>query len=162
MSLTVSPPLVLPGPSGWSYTLRLPCDSRAPGIARATLRAVLRVHGMGGCAGVAALLASELVTNAFLHSGGPCSMGVEERVSGRLRVSVEDSDACLPPGFHAPRGAPVPTVPDEAESGRGLSLVRAFASDWGGRVLGGAGGKVLWFELDPARDTERPPRHKCR
>ncbi|MEN8650058.1 hypothetical protein ABCR94_05290 [Streptomyces sp. 21So2-11] len=36
---TVSPP--------WTYTLRLPHDPRAPGIARSTLRAVLRTHGVG-------------------------------------------------------------------------------------------------------------------
>ena len=35
---TVTPP--------WAYTLHLPRDPRAPGVARSTLRAVLRVHGM--------------------------------------------------------------------------------------------------------------------
>ncbi|MCX4796037.1 hypothetical protein OG497_18410 [Streptomyces sp. NBC_01242] len=37
-SSTVSPP--------WAYTLQLPQDPRAPGVARATLRTILRVHGM--------------------------------------------------------------------------------------------------------------------
>ena len=59
---TVSPP--------WTYTLQLPQDPRAPGVARVTLRNVLRVHGMPELTEVAELLASELVTNAYLTPRG--------------------------------------------------------------------------------------------
>ncbi|CAM5725948.1 Beta-galactosidase [Streptomyces alboniger] len=61
--LTVSPP--------WAYTLHLPHDPHAPGIARATLRTVLDAHGLSSLAPTAERLASELLTNAHVHTAGP-------------------------------------------------------------------------------------------
>jgi anti-sigma regulatory factor (Ser/Thr protein kinase) len=89
-------------------------------------------------ADVAALLVSELVTNAHEHAGGPAVVDVV--VDGRsLRVAVEDEDPTLP----APRGIDV-----EDERGRGLMLVAALASRWGTALTGR--GKSVWFELDRA------------
>ena len=85
----------------------------------------------------AALLTSELVTNAIRYGG---SRAVLEAMSpgGLLRVSVRDDNPALPVvGLH-------PSL--TAESGRGLQLVNALADDWGVEDVDG-GGKAVWFEL---------------
>ncbi|MFG3528584.1 ATP-binding protein [Streptomyces sp. NPDC047917] len=137
---TVSPP--------WAYTLQLPQDPRAPGVARATLRNVLRVHGMPELTEVAELLASELVTNAYLYSSGPYSLRLRDAGRSRVRMSVWDSDPHIP----APFRWGGPQAPEElAERWRGLYLVTLYAECWGaypmrGGGLPGQGGKLLWAE----------------
>ncbi|MEU0744003.1 ATP-binding protein [Streptomyces sp. NPDC006134] len=139
----------------WGYTLHLPHDPRAPGIARATLRAALAAHGLAGLTPTAELVAAELLANAHLHTAGPYSLRLLSRGPGRLRVGVWDTDPRVPPGFRGgrgeaagPAGAPVP--PDDGESGRGLHLVRACADAVGVSVLrelgASKGGKLLWAE----------------
>ncbi|MFI1208753.1 ATP-binding protein [Streptomyces sp. NPDC020802] len=136
---TVSPP--------WAYTLQLPHDPRAPGIARATLRTVLAAHGLTGLTPTAELLASELLTNAHLHTQGPYALRIRSAEPDRLRIAVWDSGSEIPPGFGAPGPGPAPAGPDTAENGRGLHLVRACADRWGAHVLGDVrGGKLLWAE----------------
>ncbi|MFJ6832860.1 ATP-binding protein [Streptomyces sp. NPDC091209] len=141
---TVSPP--------WSYTLQLPHDPRAPGIARVTLRAVLAAHQLSELTPMAELLASELLTNAHLHAPGPCALRVLWAEPDRLRVAVWDSDPTVPAGFR--EGAPVGPPSREAEHGRGLHLVRACADAWGVSVLrelgASRGGKLLWAECRDA------------
>ncbi|MFF0695615.1 ATP-binding protein [Streptomyces tendae] len=63
---------------------------------------------------------------------------------GRLRVGVWDSSPYVPAPFAQP--------PWDAESGRGLRLVQAYADSWGGWSLGDdvlprGAGKLLWFEV---------------
>ncbi|WP_411151956.1 ATP-binding protein [Streptomyces sp. A30] len=136
---TVSPP--------WAYTLHLPHDPHAPGIARATLRTVLAAHGLSSLTPTAELLASELLTNAHLHTAGPYSLRLRAMEPGRLRVAVWDTDPNVPPAFAAD-GAAVP--PLDAEDGRGLHLVRACADAVGVSVLrelgASKGGKLLWAD----------------
>ncbi|MFJ1626079.1 ATP-binding protein [Streptomyces sp. NPDC088190] len=135
---TVSPP--------WTYTLQLPQDPRAPGVARATLRNVLRVHGMPELAEIAELLASELVTNAYLYSSGPYSLRLRDAGRSRIRLSVRDTDPHIPAPFRWGAGTPE----ELAERGRGLYLVTLYAECWGGYPMRGGppgqGGKVLWAE----------------
>jgi anti-sigma regulatory factor (Ser/Thr protein kinase) len=90
------------------------------------------------------LVVSELVTNALLHSGeGPACAAAPIRLEldlseGRLTCRVVDS-------------SPLPPMPEEAaetaESGRGLILVEALASEWDWEDL--PDGKAVWavFEL---------------
>ncbi|MGP4044134.1 ATP-binding protein [Streptomyces sp. 2A115] len=138
---TVSPP--------WSYALQLPHDPRAPGIARTTLRTVLAAHGLAELAVTAELVASELLTNAHLHTQGPYALRLRLADSGRLRVGVWDADPKVPPGFGGSPGV-LGDVPPGAEHGRGLRLVRACADAWGVQVLRelgvSKGGKLLWAE----------------
>ncbi|MGW9497748.1 ATP-binding protein [Streptomyces prasinus] len=131
---TVTPP--------WSYTLQLPHDLRAPRIARVTLRAVLGEHGLGELVPAAELVAAELLANAQLHTAGPYALRLRAVEPGRLRLGVWDTDPRVPAGFAD--GAPLDVPPDDSESGRGLPLVRAYASAWGAGAVGG--GKVVWAE----------------
>lgn len=131
-------------PPPWTYTLELPRDPRAPGIARVTLRAVLDGHGMQELSDTAELLASELVTNAYEHTDGPSSLRLRGLEGRWVRVSVWDSSPVLPGFFGEEETA--------LEAGRGLMLVRRCAATWGSRRFdpgrfGGGGGKTLWFEL---------------
>ncbi|MFJ9816936.1 ATP-binding protein [Streptomyces sp. NPDC101151] len=137
---TVSPP--------WTYTLQLPHDPRAPGIARATLRTVLAAHDLSALTPAAELLAAELLTNAHLHTAGPYALRLLGREPGRLRIAVWDTDPRVPPGFS--KGEAASVVPDDSEGGRGLHLVRACADSWGASVLrelgASKGGKLLWAD----------------
>ena len=85
---------------------------------------------------VATLLASELVTNAVLHTQSDHVEISLRLVDERLRVEVADQSAVLPTRLG---GGPL------AASGRGLTLVDALASGWGVDV--GTGGKTIWFEI---------------
>ncbi|MFC8099014.1 ATP-binding protein [Streptomyces sp. NPDC057363] len=133
----------------WGYTLHLPHDPRAPGIARTTLRATLAAHGLGELVPTAELLAAELLANAHLHTTGPYALRILSREPGRLRVGVWDNDWRVPPGFG--EGEQLGAVPPEdAEGGRGLHLVRACSDSVGVSVLrelgASKGGKLLWAE----------------
>ncbi|MFD3618472.1 ATP-binding protein [Streptomyces sp. NPDC058676] len=134
----------------WAYALHLPHDPRAPGIARSTLRTVLAAHDLTALVPTAELLASELLTNAHLHTRGPYALRLRAMEPGRLRVAVWDGDPRVPAGFTRGHDALDAVPPDSAEGGRGLHLVRACADSWGASVLreSGAsqGGKLLWAE----------------
>ncbi|MEV2218123.1 ATP-binding protein [Streptomyces sp. NPDC050997] len=131
----------------WNYTLHLPHDPRAPGIARGALRLILAAHEMSELTPTAELLAAELLTNSHRHTKGPYVLRVRSAEPGRVRVAVWDTDPRVPPGF-SDRGGPTPSL--DAEDGRGLHLVRACANAWGASVLrdlgASKGGKLLWAE----------------
>ncbi|MFB7496802.1 ATP-binding protein [Streptomyces sp. NPDC056161] len=116
-----------------------------PGAVRTARRAVreqLRVWGLDSLADVAALLVSELVTNALRHATGPIGVRLVRRAAlgtalgAALRVEVSD---------------PLPDPPRERvarpddESGRGLQLVANSSRRWGTRPADK--GKTVWFEL---------------
>jgi two-component sensor histidine kinase len=97
----------------------------------------------------AALLVSELVTNAIRHAGGQ-HVAVEVRQfpgERRLWVGVTDNEAALP----------VLRTPDvSAENGRGIQLVSTLADRWGAGRRRASTEKTVWFELDyPSADPSR-------
>ncbi len=83
----------------------------------------------------AALLTSELVTNAVLHASTPLSVTLHV-LPGRIRVDVADQSPVVPA---------VKEYGPEASTGRGLTLFNTLASEWG--VHSVPGGKIVWFEL---------------
>ncbi|MFD5078774.1 ATP-binding protein [Streptomyces sp. NPDC058371] len=96
--------------------------------------------GHPGAAGDAALLASELCTNALLHG---CLRDrlfrVETSLTGRvLRVAVTD-----PKGERLPEAR---AAADGEQFGRGLFIVGALAHRWAVERL--TVGKTVWAELD--------------
>jgi anti-sigma regulatory factor (Ser/Thr protein kinase) len=125
-----------------------PRHPRSPGLAREAMRAWAAEHDqlLQDTVDIAALLLTELVTNACRHVraavGGEVTMRCHIRgdvVPARLRVEVDDADATLP----TPRDA----EPD-AEGGRGLALVEALAAAWAAEPRPGGDGKTVWFELE--------------
>ncbi len=146
-----------PAPAGPSWERRLRRkDLTAVRDVRAGLRALLAHWGAPGRADTAELLASELATNALVHTDGGAVVtarltGTAAAARGRLRVEVRDF-VSRHPTLRAPRaevrgpdqaGAGVEAA---ATSGRGLLLVHRLADAWG--VRGHAVGKAVWFELD--------------
>lgn len=89
----------------------------------------------------AQLVVSELVTNAVVHAGRRCELGIAFR-SGSLRVEVSDEGA---------GGPEVQAASETSEHGRGLLLVSAMTDAWGVEPRL-AGGKVVWAELRSASD----------
>jgi hypothetical protein len=99
----------------------------------------------------AALMTSELATNAVLHTGMPYTVCVERQPRG-IRVEVADRLCQLPPRPDAipPLGAD-PEAEDEVAVDpshlfSGLRVVDAVATSWGSEMVPGDG-KVVWFEL---------------
>ncbi|MFC6598524.1 ATP-binding protein [Kitasatospora paranensis] len=116
-----------------------PADLVAVGAIRHRLRAALDRWGVPELADTAELLASELVTNALVHTAKGAVFEAVLTPARRLRIEVHDGTARMP-GRRAPA--------DHATSGRGLLLVEALADDWGVQLRGD--GKVTWFELGPS------------
>ncbi|MET9501738.1 ATP-binding protein [Streptomyces sp. NPDC006622] len=129
----------------WEYSLSLPNDLRAVPICRRTLRLILTMYGLIHLVDTAELIASELVSNAVLHTKGPAVLRVSWS-DGVLRIGAWDANP-----------AP-PDPPDDladlanAENGRGTALVRACADVWGWHPLSRFGhrGKYVWCDLAAA------------
>jgi len=85
--------------------------------------------------GYAALLTSELVTNAVLHAATPMCVTLHI-LPDRIRVDVADGNPSFPSLKEYGR---------EAATGRGLTLFNTLASNWGVQAVDG--GKIVWFEL---------------
>lgn len=104
----------------------------------------------------AALLVSELVTNAIAHAGdaidspealselaggvNPVMLGLSYQ--GSLLIKLWDQSS-IPPRRRV--------AADDAESGRGLALVDALSKEWGCEVLA-TGGKIVWLVLETGHE----------
>lgn len=93
----------------------------------------------------AALLASELVTNAVLHAATPVTVRLVHR-PGTLRVEVSDDSPAMP--ANKEYGA-------EAATGRGLTVIEALSDAWGTSLEDP--GKKVWFELGVPSEAEAEP-----
>jgi anti-sigma regulatory factor (Ser/Thr protein kinase) len=96
-------------------------------------------------ADLAALLTSELVTNAVVASAdsltpAPIAVHGEWTPTHTLRILVHDQA----PGTPCP---PDDLPPPEEEHGRGLLLITLYATDWGVCHHIPGPGKVVWFTL---------------
>lgn len=136
--------------------LCVPNRPESVALARRLVVLVAEACGVGHVGETAALLVSELTTNAQIHAQGAGGGGVEVVVSrrdDRLRVEVRDGSPLLPVARSF--GA-------MDENGRGLFLVEELADGHGADRV--PGGKAVWFELvawdemagsrqDPERDA---------
>ncbi len=127
------------GPADLS--VRLERDPRAPALARAALRAFSEQSDL--CAAPSAtlaLLVSELVSNAVLHSDAPPASVIVVRArllgeQGAVRVEVLDAGSSFA-ARHRDRAT--------GACGYGLFLVEEQATRWG---VQREGGTCVWFEL---------------
>jgi len=115
-------------------TIELPPEPTSPGAARRFVTDGLARHD-GAPTEVAALLVSELVTNAVLHARTPMVVTVTAN-DGSVRVGVQDGSPTLPALRQYDRSA---------STGRGLQMVERLASRWG--VDADDRSKTVWFEL---------------
>jgi len=87
----------------------------------------------------AALLVSELATNAIVHATSSFDVTIVcPTPTGRVRIEVTDTDETRPTRLQPP-----PNVPH----GRGLLLVARLSDDWGVDEAIDRPGKTVWFEL---------------
>lgn len=123
-----------------------------PHNAREFTARILDSWNLSHVAETAALVVSELTTNALTHAGGvldppddldepasdvaPVILGLS--LCESLRIEVWDQSDTPP----TPRVAA-----DDAENGRGLELVDLLSKEWGCDVLA-TGGKIVWAALE--------------
>jgi anti-sigma regulatory factor (Ser/Thr protein kinase) len=84
----------------------------------------------------AALLTSELVTNAIIHAGGEVEVRLR-RDGTRALVEVHDHSA------EPPKVLPLDR---HRRGGNGMRIVDALARDWGVTQINDDG-KIVWFEV---------------
>ena len=122
------------------YRISLIAGPAAAAQARRHVWAIIRAWDLPVDDYTAALLTSELVTNAILHASDEHE-SIELVISwgaGLLRVEVHDGSRSAPARVHA--------LP-YAEAGRGLMLLESLSSSWGSRET--ARGKAVYFTLAP-------------
>ncbi|MBC9823883.1 MEDS domain-containing protein [Terrabacter sp. MAHUQ-38] len=112
----------------------LPTPESVP-AARHFVVDVLRSWGHDELAADAALIVSELATNALHHAASPFRAVVDRRRGG-LRIGVEDATR-TPLERREAAGDDI--------SGRGVTIVEALSRRWGYSPV--PGGKVVWAEL---------------
>ncbi|HYO39402.1 MAG TPA: SpoIIE family protein phosphatase [Nocardioidaceae bacterium] len=118
-------------------TLRV-TDVAEVSTARVFVGQTLAAWELASLAETVALVVSELVTNALVHTAGPATLEIR-RQQDRIRVLVTDEHARVPRPQHAG---------EDATGGRGMLLVEALAEQWGVEPSGT--GKTVWAELHAA------------
>lgn len=113
----------------------LPGDLASGAAARRFMTETLERWACADLVDTVNLLVSELVNNVVVHARSEAEVAVL-LTPRALRVEVSDSSAAAP----APRDAA-----EDHESGRGMALVEALATDWGVRPR--PDGKTVWFEV---------------
>ncbi|MGQ0847397.1 MAG: ATP-binding protein [Sporichthyaceae bacterium] len=120
------------------HTLDLDNDVRSVAKARSFVRRRCAEAGLStALCDTAALLASETVTNAFVHGHSAAVLTVRLDRRGVL-VEVRDANPL------EPRMGRLDDY--EALGGRGMAIVAEMSTDWGSRRV--RGGKIVWFRLD--------------
>ncbi len=121
---------------------RFPADLRSARSARQFVIGVLDDWRCSDLVDSAALLVSELVTNAVVHAHSEVELSVHRRPH-RIRVEVIDE---------AREQVRRRDAKEDEQSGRGMALIEALAVAWG--IDSVLAGKSVWFEMDrPAADS---------
>jgi hypothetical protein len=136
---------VMAPPAPWPLHTRLELAAQptAPGVVRGHVRAVASEWGLAGLADTAALLASEIATNA-VQASERLRIRADLAAVPLIRLWITSDGVCMV--IHVWDGSDeMPVVKDvstEEENGRGLMLVAALGKDWG--AYRKAQGKVVW------------------
>lgn len=115
-------------------SVHLPVPAAVTSVRR-FVEATLRAWGLEHLVDDAALVTSELATNAVTHALSPFRTTVA-RVDGGVRLAVEDASAAWPERQHALDGD---------QQGRGMAIIEALAARAGCDPT--PQGKVAWAEL---------------
>jgi hypothetical protein len=111
-------------------------DGRGPTGARRFVADTLTAWGRADLVDDAAVITTELATNAVIHARTDFTVTISRLPGGAIRVGVRDASP-VPPRPRHPRPL--------ANSGRGLGLVEAIAAGWGADLLDD--GKVVWAQF---------------
>ncbi|GCD90954.1 SpoIIE family protein phosphatase [Nocardioides sp. LS1] len=125
-------------------------DPRSVGQARRFARELLEEWGAPELIDNAALVVSELVTNAVVHTGTTAVVDLRlDAASLRVEVADQHPTRTLPTGTSTP--------PADAEGGRGLMITSSLASSWGVEYTPVS--KRVWLVCDRERSPGRqgPP-----
>ncbi|MFL6106615.1 MAG: response regulator [Marmoricola sp.] len=115
--------------------LEIPPERAAIREARRMTLGLLQRWGLTQLYDSAALIVTELVTNAIEHAGTSCAVSMTRSQHG-VRIEVRD---------HGP-GTPAPQAVDEdSERGRGLRIISVLSTAWGIENEGSS--KTVWAEL---------------
>ncbi|MFD5837575.1 ATP-binding protein [Streptomyces collinus] len=130
------------------FAIQLSATRRGARLAR--LLAERQLDEWGEAYDAAAQVVAELASNAVLHGrvqGRDFRLALRLHADRTLRIEVTDA-----------RGDRIPRLPepaaDDAEAGRGLRIVAAYAHRWG-VAEAAAHGKTVWAEL-PLRQRDLP------
>ncbi|MBY8342742.1 ATP-binding protein [Streptomyces spinosirectus] len=135
------------------FRFELAAHPGSPAQARRLTRARLNVWSV--CEDVcdtAALVISELVTNALVHTASSHIVCELHDGHEQVRITVRDQ-GCAPGEPH-----PSPARPEE-EHGRGLLLIDALCEAWGAHENGP--GLLVWAELPRKAVPAHTPGHDC-
>jgi anti-sigma regulatory factor (Ser/Thr protein kinase) len=125
-----------------SLSVYLAAGPAAAAEARGYVNEAVEAWGVSVDPYIAALLTSELVTNAIRYAGGAVKLFVTFSC-GHLRVYVHDT---------SPEWPTLLETTAEAEDGRGLMLVASLSADWG--YYRTSAGKAVHFTL--ATEADEP------
>ncbi len=134
--------LVGRGAAGSTLRRTLPPTAESAGVARWLVNDLLKNLVNEDTRDTAALLTTELVSNAIRHTREELVVSVRV-AGGRLRIGVADSSHRRPQLVQVGR---------RDTSGRGLHLVDAMADRWGVDPDERGLGKTVWFELAAAAE----------
>ncbi|WP_374194070.1 ATP-binding protein, partial [Streptomyces sp. MBT97] len=135
------------------FRFELAAHPGSPAQARRLTRA--RLTGWSVCedtCDTAALVISELVTNAIVHTASDIVVCELHDGDDLVRIAVRDQ-GCAPGEPH-----PSPQRPEE-EHGRGLILVEALCHAWGAQEHGP--GLLVWADLARKAEVPRDPAEPC-
>jgi anti-sigma regulatory factor (Ser/Thr protein kinase) len=118
-------------------SLTFPAELQSVGAARRFLRATLRAWNNDAYDYAAALVLTELATNATLHARTPYTVLLRLEPT-HLVVEVLDSSPRLPQARH---------YATDSATGRGITLVDSFCDTWGTTPT--PDGKVVWAHVRP-------------
>ena len=108
------------------------------------LREALDHWGLQAVGDEAAVVLSELATNAVIHAGTDFTVRISASGEQRLHLSVSDGSTVMP------RWASDRLATD----GRGLRLIDALSTEWG-VMLSGVKGKTVWALLTADHMTDK-------
>jgi hypothetical protein len=123
--------------SQWRARIELPVAPTSPAVARRVVEELLFAWKLQQFTDATRLIASELVTNVYVHT--PDADSIEFELLGyadRVRVSVADGSTIKPV---------IRELDPSSPTGRGMQLVQALSSRWGAEEF--EGGKRVWVEV---------------
>lgn len=130
----------------WRARIELPVEPASAAVARVVVDKLLGAWGLFRFADDVQLIASELVTNVYVHTPDADSIDLElVGYDDRVRVSVADGSTIKPV---------IKELDPRSPTGRGMRLVQMLSTRWGADDF--EGGKRVWVEVDGAPQRDEP------